>query len=252
MLYRVYIDEAGDRGISRLSSRHFVVSAVIVPDKNDAHARSALAELRCSLERHPEHVLHFVKFEHSQRLKAAQDIAAFPISATVNVIIHKDLIGRPMPADDLAHIFRPDPMYLWSLRLLLERISWCVAELGGTGAIVTFARLKNFRDQKLHDYRCTLETSGEADIQWAVFDGHPFRIATPRDVEMLQVADITASALFRAIEPDRYGNTEPRYFRQMTSKLFRREGESVTSYGLKTFPPDVSEPGRPLAFLSDF
>jgi hypothetical protein len=36
MLYRVYVDEAGDRGISVASNRHFVVSAVIVADTSDA------------------------------------------------------------------------------------------------------------------------------------------------------------------------------------------------------------------------
>ncbi len=59
MLYRVYVDEAGDRGISAASNRHFVVSAVIVADCDDALVRAQLAELRAALKRHPGHVLHF-------------------------------------------------------------------------------------------------------------------------------------------------------------------------------------------------
>ena len=135
MLYRVYVDEAGDRGISAASNRHFVVSAAIVADVSDALVRAQLAELRTSLKRHPGHVLHFVKFSHSQRLKAVQDIAGFSIASIVNVVIHKDLIGQPMPAGDMVYISRPDPMYLWALRLLLERVSWFVVENGGTEEI---------------------------------------------------------------------------------------------------------------------
>jgi hypothetical protein len=249
VLFRVYVDEAGDRAISSGSSCHFVVSAAIVADEHDAALRQMLGRLRAELNRHPGHVLHFQKFSHSQRLKAAQDVARSPLAAIANVIVHKDLIGQPMPAGNMAYISRPDPMYLWALRLLLERVSWFIDDCGGTDAIVTFAHLKGFRAQKLHDYRRVLESSDGGGIRWNVFDGHPFRIDSPKATQLLQVADTTASALFRAIEPDRYGNTEPRYLEELAPKLYRSGNGKLTSYGLKTFPREVSEAGGPLAFL---
>lgn len=252
MLYRVYVDEAGNRGISPRSGCHFVVSAVVVADSADAQLRSDLAGLRTLLKRHSGHALHFVKLSHSQRLKAVQEIAQFPLATIANVIVHKDLIGQPLPAGDMAYISRPDPMYLWALRLLLERISWFIDENGGTDAIVTFAHLKGFPAKKLHDYRHALKTSDGMGIRWSIFEGHPFRIASTKSVELLQLADIAASSLFRAIESDDYGNTEPRYLHELKSKIYRRGKADVTSYGLKTFPPGVSEPGGPLAFLREF
>lgn len=252
MLYRVYVDEAGDRGISATSDRHFVVSAVIIADSGDAVVRSQLAELRAQLKRHPGHVLHFVKFSHSQRLKAVQDIAGFSIAAVTNVVIHKDLIGQPMPAGDMAYISRPDPMYLWALRLLLERVSWFVAESEGTEAIATFAHLRGFDPKKLHSYRQALEVSDGVSIRWDIFDGHPFRVASPKTMELLQIADTTASALFRAIEVDDFGNTERRYLEELAPVLYRPEGKgSVTSYGLKVFPSHVCRENGRLAFLRD-
>jgi hypothetical protein len=86
-------------------------------------------------------------------------------------------------------------------------ISWFVDENGGTDAIVTFAHVKGFKSQKLHDYRAALENTGDVEIRWPVFSGHPFRIDAPHSVELLQIADTAASALSRAIEPDAYGNT---------------------------------------------
>jgi len=249
VLYRVYLDEAGDRGISRSSDRHFVVSAAIVADQLDSHLRSELVQLRTDLGRHPGHVLHFVKFSHSQRLKAAQDIASSSLATIANVVIHKDLIGQPMPTGQMAHISKPDPMYLWAMRLLLERVSWFVDENGGTEAIVTFSHVRGFKAQKLHEYRAALEATAGVEIRWQVFNAHPFRIAAPSEVELLQIADTTASALFRAIEPDAYGNTEPRYLEELSSKIYRRGAANVTSYGLKTFPTEVSRPGGPLEFL---
>lgn len=143
-------------------------------------------------------------------------------------------------------------MYLWALRLLLERISQYVQDNDGDQAIVTFSHLKGFKPQKLHDYREALEASDRADIRWQVFNGHRFRINSPEAIELLQVADITASALFKAIEPDAFGNTEPRYLDELRPKLYRRGRANITSYGLKTFPTEVSERGGPLAFLRDF
>lgn len=250
-LYRVYVDEAGDRGIARRSCCHFVVSAVVVADDDDAVLRSHLAKLRSELGRHPGQVLHFVKFSHSQRLKAVQEIASSSLAAIINVIVHKDLIGQPLPTGEMAHISRPDPMYLWALRLLLERVSWFIDESDGDRAIATFAHLKGFKAQKLHDYRAALEATDEVDIRWSVFEGHPFRIASPKSAELLQIADTAASALFKAVEPDVYGNTEIRYLEELSPKLYRRGHAKVTSYGLKVFPAKVCGEGQPLAFLRD-
>lgn len=252
MLYRVYVDEAGNRGISSASGCHFVVSAAIVADDLDATLRAELADLRAELGRQADHVLHFVKFSHSQRLKAVQEVARSSVTAVANVIIHKDLIGQPMPAGDMAHISRPDPMYLWALRLLLERISWFVDDSGGSGAIVTFAHLKGFKARKLHDYRRALESSDGEGIRWSVFRDHRFRIDNPKAVHLLQVADIAASALFQAIEPDEYGNTELRYLEELRPKLYRGGPAGITSYGLKVFPSGVAGEGGSLAFLRDF
>lgn len=252
MLYRVYVDEAGDRGINPKSSTHFVVSAIIVADNHDAKVRTELGALRAALGRHPGQILHFQKFSHSQRLKAVQDIRNFSIAAITNVIVHKDLIGQPMPAGGMAHISRADPMYLWSLRLLLERISWYVDEHAGTGAIVTFAHVKGFKAQKLYDYRTALELTPGVQIRWKAFQTHPFRINSPSTIELLQVADTTASAVFRAVEPDPYGNTETRYLKELRPRLYRRGAANVGSYGLKVFPSQEAEKGRSLNWLRTY
>jgi hypothetical protein len=249
VLYRVYVDEAGDRGLSSTSSTHFVVSAVIVADRDDSAARGELATLRSTLGRAPGQVLHFQKLTHSQRLKAAQDVAASSLAVLTNVVVHKNILGQPMPAGNVAYISRPDPMYLWSLRLLLERVSWYCDESGKGQAIVTFAHVRHFKVQKLHDYRRALEATPGVQIRWPVFANHPFRIDAPARIELLQMADIAASALFRAVEPDDFGNREPRYLDELAPKLYRRGSANVTSYGLKVFPTAEGQPGGSLDFL---
>lgn len=140
-------------------------------------------------------------------------------------------------------------MYLWALRLLLERVSWCISGAGGTEAAVTFAEVKGFQTGKLHDYRHRLEQRNDVSINWSLFLGHRFRVGRPAAVELLQVADTAASAIYRAVEPDEFNNTEPRYLAELRPKIYRGSPGPVTSYGLKAFPAKVVKPGGPLHFL---
>lgn len=128
-----------------MSSTYFVVSAIIVPDASDATVRQELAATRAALGRRPGDVVHFQKLTHSQRLKAVQDVAGFSMAAIANVIVHKTKLGQPMPAGNVAFISKPDPMYLWALRLLLERVSSYCDEHGSGEAIVTFAHVRHFK-----------------------------------------------------------------------------------------------------------
>ncbi|MDT5335351.1 MAG: hypothetical protein QOD90_856 [Mycobacterium sp.] len=247
-MFRVYIDEAGDRGHHPDSSEHFVVSAVIVRDQDEAAARNALATLRTTLGRQSGHVLHFRKLTHARKVKACQDAARFPIACITNVIVCKTKIAGQIPGGGFAYIKQADPMYLYAVRLLLERISWYVDENGGGPAIVTFAHLTRFPAVKLHNYRQAL-TYSPTEIRWNAFHGHQFRINHPNAIELLQLADSAASALFRAVEPDDYGNVEARYLRELAPKLYRRGAAKVTSYGLKVFPTQECQPGGSLFWL---
>ncbi len=251
LMHRVYVDESGDRGTKPTSSDHFVVSAIIVPDPLDAQVRAQLANLAYQLGRKPGQVLHFRNLTHPQKVKATQDIAASSVAAITNVIVckrHLHGVGSP---GNTSYITRPDPMYLWALRLLLERISWWIRDHGGGSSIVTFAHVKNFPAQKLHNYRQALELSSTS-IHWPSFAGHQFRVAGMAAVQLLQLADSTASALYSAIEPDQFGNIEDRYLRNIAPKLYRYASSPVTSYGLKVFPPAQADPGGSLHRLRNY
>jgi hypothetical protein len=161
------------------------------------------------------------------------------------------LCKEPLRDSQKTELTNADPMYLWALRLLLERVSWCIRRTGGREAKATFAEVKGFEGGKLHSYREKLEAIDDVSIEWPMFEGHPFRVDRPASVEMLQLADTAASAIYQAVEPDPYGNTEPRYLKELKPKIFCPEGKPVTSYGLKTFPPKVAQPGGSLHFLAE-
>lgn len=248
---RVYIDEAGDRGTASGSSRYFVVAALIVDDADDARLREELLRLKQTLGRKTSDVLHFRNLTHSQKIKACQEIAAFSVQRFTSVVLCKRTLSTPFPGGGLAYITQPDPMYLWAIRLLLERVSWFIRESGGDTSIVTFAHLKRFKASKLHEYREALRATS-TQVHWPSFEGHEFRLSAPGQTEILQLADSCASALFKAVEPDNFGNCEPRYLAELRPIIYRRPPGAVTSYGLKVFPVTEADSGGSLQHLRGF
>ena len=93
-MFRVYIDEAGDRGHHLASSKHFVVSAVIVRDRDEPTLRQELAALRAALGRQAGHVVHFRKLTHAQKIKACRDVAGSCVATIMNVIVCKSKLYR--------------------------------------------------------------------------------------------------------------------------------------------------------------
>jgi len=247
LLHRVYIDEAGDRGRAPRSSDHFVVSAVVVRDESDATVREELNAAKARIGLQPGNVVHFRKLPHSKKVRICRDVSGFSLDRITSVVICKKQL-EPFPGGGLPYISNPDPLYLWAVRLLLERVSWLIRDNGGGTSIVTFAHLTRFKSEKLHNYRAALENS-ETSIHWASFAGHPFRINHPEKVHLLQVADCSASAFYKAVEEDQYGITEGRYLQELRPKLYRYGTSPVTSYGLKVFPSNMADPGQPLEFL---
>lgn len=130
MLHRIYIDESGDRGRKPGSSNHFVASAVVIRDHEDAKVRSELASSKSAMNLGTSTTLHFRKLSHPRRVKICQDIARYSIACVTNVIICK-------------HKLTPFP-------------------------IVTFAHLKRFKASKLHEHREALYQS-PTRIHWKAF-----------------------------------------------------------------------------------
>jgi hypothetical protein len=97
LLYRIYIDEAGDRGRAPRSSDHFVVSGVVVKDEDDAALRVELDQAKSQIGLSPSHVVHFRKLAHSRKVKVCRDISNFSVACISSVLICKKE-PQPFPA----------------------------------------------------------------------------------------------------------------------------------------------------------
>jgi hypothetical protein len=221
-----FIDEAGQRSASKKSSSHFVMAAVVVSDERLEGVRLALADLRSALGRRQQDCLHWQNLRaHSQRVHAAQSLGRMPVTISA-VVVCKRHLATSVPDEHHA--------YLFTLRMLLERLSW-LAEDDEATLSYTLAHIVRFKLAQLRHYEARLRAR-QTTLKWAHLDASGGSIDQPKRVEELQLADVAASAIFQAFEPDQFGNTERRYLMELASRLYRREGGALTSYGLKIHP----------------
>jgi hypothetical protein len=144
-----------------------------------------------------------------------------------SVVVCKRYLTSSLPSEDHA--------YLFTLRFLLERLSWFARDRGDHLSY-TLAAISRFQISKLRDYESRLVNDPLCQVHWASLDPHGGYINQPQRLELLQLADLAASGTYGAFEPDPYGNTERRYVEAMAARLYRRPGGLLTSYGLKMHP----------------
>lgn len=223
-----FIDEAGARARTPKSSDHFVMSAVVVPDESLVDATALLADLRADLNRRPGDTLHWRNVKtHSQRLRIAQVIGRAEYLTLSSVVVCKPHLTGPALDDDTA--------YLYTLRYLLERLSWLARDQERV-LEYTLAHIVRFKLAKLRAYEALLQQSPDCNIAWSSLDPHGGRIDQPNALEYLQLADAVASGTFAAFEADAFLNTETRYLVEMSPRLYRRGHGKLMSYGLKMHP----------------
>lgn len=241
-----YIDEAGDEGFGKLraqgvnggQSNWLLMGAAIVqaPDDNKLAAwkRSIVTErLRKS---GPD--LHFINLSHDQRVAVSQEIAKLPISAAI-ALSHKVTI----PGTKYAAVFKqPGYLYNYLVRWLLERVTADVkARPGGPHRLrlvfsrrggTDYTKMTNYL-RLLRDDRQLYPTPGK--IQWDVLNPNDLEVLNHSKRAGLQFADCITSAFYAAVEPNMFGNHEPRYANILRANVIRRRGNAL-NHGVTPVP----------------
>ena len=223
-----FIDEAGTRSRSAASSDHFVMAAVVFEVSNEPRATRLLADLRRDLGRGPGDPLSWKNLKsHALRIYAAQALGSQAdwLRTSAVVVCKRFLAAGGIRTDDNA--------YLFTLRFLVERLSWMAREAPGGSRVLehTLAHITRFKMSTLRGYEASLRRQ-PTQIDWSWLSPSGGKIDQPNRVVHLQLADLAASAIYRAFEPE----TDPRYLQALAPTLYRRGTSPLTSYGLKIHP----------------
>lgn len=236
----VYIDESGDEGFcfNKGSSKWFVLSAAIVLKERDLETVKLIDEVRTKLGREGKVALHFRNLRHEQRIPFVNKISeANKHIRAISVIIHKPSLMEPETFQE------PHRLYFYSVRYLLERVSWLCRDnkkqhKGDGSAKVVFSNRSSMPYEELRDYfRRLRRRTGYFDIrvEWSVIKENQIFAQPARNLMGLQIADAVASSFYFAVEPSQYGHTEERYAKILKPVVYHRYGNYL-GYGLKFWP----------------
>ena len=203
--------------------------------------------------------LHFRNLSHNQRVAACQYLSQKPVGISVVASNKITISGLP----NVAVYKRKGHLYNYLVRFLLERITAkCkhVACMRGDGAAnlkVIFSRRGGTDYKSMRDYLVLMRDGREViepvrSIDWTVLDPDSIQVENHSKRAGLQIADILTSATSAGLEPNIFGNTEPRYALILRER-FLRKNDRVLNCGLTLVPAPNRGPlsDEQRQFLSD-
>lgn len=240
-----YIDESGDDGLPGRyrqagmqggSSNWLSIGAVVWRYSRDLDAVQWAKEILAQMPpQRRNKTLHFADMDHAQRIMAVDGICRRAMRL-VAVIANKPVIPENT-------YVQKNQLYHYMSRYLIERLSWLCRDMRpnvpeGDGTLkIIFARRGGM---STHDFKAYLNRLRAADdpgvqIHWPVIDIDGIEAHDQPAKFGLQLADIAVSGLTWALEPDFYGNCEPRFAKSLKPIVYNRSGNYL-SYGAKLVP----------------
>ncbi|MCH8878127.1 MAG: DUF3800 domain-containing protein [Chloroflexi bacterium] len=238
LVYRCYIDESGDEGYKfdprpgYGSKPWFILTGVVTQDIEDLSVSRSINRIKARLFGHlpaekQRKPLHWRDLKHEQKRVVVRELRneAFWF---ISVAVCKEHLDR---AD---FIKNPEHLFGYTSRLLIERVTWLVNDLGGVVQI-TFSNRARFPLNKVRAYMDLLRRDTHTQVR-DVFDPEEVIVRNMDQLKMLQVADACAGATYNALVPDFYDNTETSYLRELAPRFYRYHTGRLMSYGLKILP----------------
>lgn len=253
--FHVYIDEFGDEGFGKLRSPNkggqsswFMIGGIIVINENDKLLPKWRDEILCNIGRDRSKVIHFKKLKHEQKVAACRILSSKPIGVCV-VASNKETILN----SDRKSVFKNKGyLYNYLTRYILERVTRACRIASNKYRIqspklkVCFSRRRSTNYDDMRKYLYKLRNGDERmpptrTIDWNVFDPDSFIVENHSKRAGLQIADIVTSAVGRALEPNKYGDIEPRYALLLRPRFLRRN-KKILGEGLTLLPPPWENP----------
>lgn len=242
--FSAFIDESGDDGLGGSfrdvgdqggSSKWLIISACVFRSTHTLDAVKWRNEISARMPERKVRDLHFARLSHGQKLAVVQVLGSKPIRA-ISILAAKELIPKGVYTEK-------NQLYFYMTRYLLERVSWLCRDYRanapeGDGRVaITFSRRGGMQYDAFRAYLSRLKSSSDQDIgiHWPVIDIESVTAADHKSSASLQLADAIASSFAAGLEPDRYGNCEPRYAETLKQVVYSRKGNYL-SYGVKIVP----------------
>lgn len=254
--YVAYIDEAGDDGLRAVkpnslpgSSEWLILSAVLIRSVNQSKTKDWIAEMRERLRSHQARTIHFAKLYPDKKLIACDILSRLDARYFVVASNKKNMEGYRNP--DAEKIPSQCWFYCWMTRVLLERVTRYVyqrsmSERGEPSRLrLEYSERGGLRYSQMSAYYEWLKMKRHnpflpwGRIEWDVLHRDLFFVYPHWDREGLQLADIVASAFFKACDKHDTGECDPRFAKLLEPRMARepdRRSGQISGFGVKLLP----------------
>lgn len=254
--YIAYIDEAGDDGLKTIrpmdaqgSNEWLVVSGVVVKASREDEVTDWVKDIIQGLWRYQGRGLHFKNLSENKRLVVCDQLAGLSARYFVVCSNKKNMRGynNPLASEVPSQCW----FYNWMTRLLLERITDFVAwhstkEHGSPQKMkVEFSNRGGLSYSQMNAYFRWINYQGDntflrfGKIHWETISYDLLKVYPHYERSGLQLADIVASAFFKAADKYNTGSCDPRFARALRPRMARyrdQATEAAAGYGVKLMP----------------
>jgi len=254
--YVAYIDEAGDDGLKSIrpmdkdgSSEWLIVSGVVIDATREKEVAQWVDGIKSGLWRYQGRGLHFKNLNENKRLYVCERMAGLSARYFVVCSNKKNMKGynNPLASEVPSQCW----FYNWMTRLLLERITdfvaWHSQKVFGQKEKVKieFSNRGGLSYSQMNAYFRWISYQGcntflrFGKIDWDTVSYDLLRVYPHYERAGLQLADIVASAFFKAADKYNTGSCDPRFAKALSPRVARyrdRSREDPSGYGVKLMP----------------
>lgn len=230
-----YIDESGDDGFrfSSGSSNWFILTALVVSVKHHKELMNLVDRIKTILSfKTLNDELHWKRLKHPKRKVIIKEIKNKPFSL-ISIVVDKQSLSGP-DRRSLANFPR---MYFFTIKLLLERLTWYARHKKGlikitfsNKAHVSYTQLQHYINIKLR------EGTDSHSIDYNHLG--PIHVIQSKQRKLLQLADSICGGFYNALQKNNYGDIELSYILPLKDKFWRWSGK-LFSYGIKILPSNI-------------
>lgn len=203
------------------------MSAVILDEDQASIFDQQLKTLKLGTRRHQNQELSFKKLNSEHRHFVSREIGNFETVAVVSVVVRKKELTEELRDENR--------LYLFALRLLLERLSWFGQKHHGIMKY-TLSHIIRFKKELLREYEARLRNSN-TEIKWDFLDPKGGSLSVPKVLPQLQLADLVASSIGLAFNaPSDVKPTDVTHLLNLYPRVWSTAEKTIYSYGLKLFP----------------
>ncbi|WP_254682759.1 DUF3800 domain-containing protein [Phaeobacter inhibens] len=257
------MDEAGDEGFGKLrnsnsggQSAWLLLGGIVVSKENDRLLPSWRDEIMDQFPKKRRRDLHFHKLKHEQKVLASRTLAEKPFGACVVASYKPTLLDL---GDRKLEVFKSKGhLYNYLVRFLLERVTSACATKSHTAGrqckvYVTFSKRGGTDYEVMRDYLFLMRDGREIvrpvrSIDWSVLHPEDVKVEDHSNRAGLQIADVATSAVYNALEPNLYGDTEPRYANNLRSR-FLKINSQILNCGITLVPRACTIPEQSRLYI---